>query len=342
MNRAVAIFNGEVATDLVEITADLSKVDTSGKWFIAGFFEGPVLAFRFGTWSTFDDQTAGVWQGPTQWSTDTDESRYTANVEFAQSKIADGDVYQVNVCRQLSAPWPEAGHDDPLALFALLNQHNPAPYSSLLYVVDERLEQWGKSEIVVVSASPELFLTRKDSTIISSPIKGTAATSDGFLDKDISENIMIVDLVRNDLSQVCDVATVTVPHLIEKQSHPGLHHLVSTVQGTLRSDVTWNEIFDATFPPGSVTGAPKSSALNLISQIESPRSIYCGALGVIDSDHQTAELAVAIRTFWKDGEFLKFGTGAGITWGSEPRQEWFETQLKANNLIRVASSRWPE
>ncbi|MEY2634694.1 MAG: hypothetical protein RIS75_634, partial [Actinomycetota bacterium] len=202
-----------MASDLSAITDDLSSLDGSGKWFVAGFFEGPVLAFKFEKWQPLDLALAGSWIGPSEWVSDTYETEYVANVEFAQQKIAEGDVYQVNVCRQMSAEWPQDSDADPLALFALLSDGNPAPYLSLLHVVDERLAQWGKSEVVIVSASPELFLKRREADLLSSPIKGTASDPDGFLEKDISENIMIVDLVRNDLSQVCDVASVHVPHL---------------------------------------------------------------------------------------------------------------------------------
>lgn len=149
---------------------------------------------------------------------------------------------------------------------------------------------------------------------------------------------MIVDLVRNDLSRVCQIGSVNVPTLLETQVHPGLVHLVSTVEGELKQDVTWSEIFDATFPPGSVSGAPKISALNLIKKFEkSARGPYCGAIGWINTFNDTALIAVGIRTFWKDKNKLLFGTGAGITWGSESLKEWQETQLKCAKLFEVAS-----
>lgn len=128
------------------------------------------------------------------------------------------------------------------------------------------------------------------------------------------------------------------------EDHPGLTHLVSTVTGDLRPAVQWPEVLAATFPPGSVSGAPKSSALAAIADLEpEPRGPYCGAIGWIDVDRGTAELAVGIRTFWSvrvgPRRVLRFGTGAGITWGSDPHQEWAETELKAARLTALASGR---
>ena len=113
---------------------------------------------------------------------------------------------------------------------------------------------------------------------------------------------------------------------------------MSTIRAELREGTGWSDVLDATFPPGSVTGAPKSSALRIIDELESaPRGVYCGAVGWVDSDAGTAELAVAIRTFWVDDGTICFGTGAGITWGSDPYGEWAETELKADRLLAVAA-----
>ncbi|NUS14840.1 MAG: anthranilate synthase component I family protein, partial [Streptomyces sp.] len=222
------------------------------------------------------------------------------------------------------------------ALGAVLDLGNPAPYAATV-----RLPAHG---VEVASASPELFLRRDGSTVESGPIKGTAPTADGFLPKDRAENVMIVDLVRNDLGRVCATGSVTVPALCAVEPHPGLAHLVSTVRGELRPDAGWPELLAASFPPGSVTGAPKSSALRLIGELETaPRGPYCGAVGWVDADRRTASLAVGIRTFWIDRDAagrpeLRFGTGAGITWGSDPAGEWAETELKARRLLAVASA----
>jgi para-aminobenzoate synthetase component 1 len=172
----------------------------------------------------------------------------------------------------------------------------------------------------------------------SGPIKGTARTPDALLPKDSAENVMIVDLVRNDLGVVAQVGSVHVPALLAVEEHPGLAHLVSTVRATLRPDVGWNDLFAAAFPPGSVTGAPKSSALRIIADVEPvARGPYCGAVGWVDADRHEACLAVGIRTFWWHGDQLCFGTGAGITWSSDPELEWQETELKADRLVALAS-----
>jgi para-aminobenzoate synthetase component 1 len=166
-----------------------------------------------------------------------------------------------------------------------------------------------------------------------------------MLAKDYSENVMIADLVRNDLSAVCRPGTVSVDALCAPEEHPGLTHLVTSVSGQLRPGVGWADIMSATFPPGSVSGAPKSSALGVIADLESvPRGPYCGAIGWVDADIGQAELAVGIRIFWADEDaagqrWLRFGTGGGITWGSNPAQEWAETQLKAARLIGLASGK---
>ena len=153
--------------------------------------------------------------------------------------------------------------------------------------------------------------------------------------KDKSENIMIVDLMRNDLGKICNENSISVPRLLVTEAHPGLEHLVSDVIGHLRNGTSWGEIFQALSPPGSVSGAPKSSALSIIEKYEGKsRGPYCGIFGWVEGDH--AELAVAIRIFWRMGDQINFGTGAGITWASDPKLEWNETELKARKLISIA------
>jgi para-aminobenzoate synthetase component 1 len=182
----------------------------------------------------------------------------------------------------------------------------------------------------------------------SAPIKGTARREEGEAgrarlwtsEKERAELTMIVDLVRNDLGRVCEWGSVTVPTLCGVEEHPGLAHLVSTVRGELRSDVGWPELLDATFPAGSITGAPKLAALALIAELEPiARGPYCGALGWVDADRGTGELNVAIRTFWFGEGRLWFGTGGGITWASDPAGEWAETELKAERLLAVTARR---
>ncbi|MGL5860695.1 MAG: chorismate-binding protein, partial [Phycicoccus sp.] len=186
------------------------------------------------------------------------------------------------------------------------------------------------------------FLLRRGDRLTSRPVKGTAVTASAMLAKDYAENVMIVDLVRNDVGQVSRPGTVEVDHLCRVEPHPGLVHLVSDVSAVLRPGTTWREILAATFPPGSVSGAPKHTALLAIGDLEPvPRGPYCGAVGWVDADRDEAELAVGIRTFWAaradDGRrVIRFGTGAGITWASRAVHEWQETELKAARLVGLA------
>lgn len=272
------------------------------------------------------------------WATSLDENGYTSGVRRVREHIAAGEVYQANLCRIMTARLPEPRTADVAGLSALLASGNPAPYGGTV-----RLPAFG---VEVATASPELYLRRQAGTVWSGPIKGTGRTASDLLEKDYAENVMIVDLVRNDLGRVCATGSVTVPALCQEETHPGLVHLVSTVRGELPPGRGWPELLASTFPPGSVTGAPKSSALRIIEQLETaPRGPYCGGIGWVDADRGTGELAVGIRTFWIDrtapgGPVLRFGTGAGITWGSDPRREWAETELKASHLLKVASGEY--
>jgi para-aminobenzoate synthetase component 1 len=138
---------------------------------------------------------------------------------------------------------------------------------------------------------------------------------------------------------VCRAGSITVPALLSHEDHPGLAHLVSTIEGELRPGVGWPELLAATFPPGSVTGAPKIAAVEHIRSLEPvPRGVYCGAIGWVDADRSMGELNVAIRTFWVEDDMLCFGTGGAITWDSTADDEWDETELKAGRLLSIAAS----
>jgi para-aminobenzoate synthetase component 1 len=323
-----AAFGDRVATGCLDITSDPAALESSGFWVAVQTFEGELTCIRMadvrplGSW--WDG--APPWRMPAGWQSSLDRDGYRAGVVRVREHIAAGEVYQVNICRLLCASMPH--RPDLRSLGAALARGNPAPYAA---VVD--LPAAG---LAVASASPELFLARDGDRISSGPIKGTGATAGDLTDKDVAENVMIVDLVRNDLSRVCVPGSVVVPALLEEEKHPGLVHLVSTVGGRLAPGRGWPDLLDATAPPGSVSGAPKSSALRIIRAIEpEPRGVYCGTVGWVDADRRTARLAVAIRTFsWAHGR-LQLGTGAGITWGSDPHREWDETELKVSRLLAV-------
>lgn len=334
----VARFSDRQARGVREVLTGeraIRALDAEGFWAVVATFEGAVTAVRFAEvrlgrhdvpptpWVALDGE----------WDSSLDRGAYLAAVRQVRDRIAAGTVYQANICRLMSHALGAGADLD--GLDALLREGNPAPRASRIRVDSAGLD--------VVCASPELFLHRSGKRIVSQPVKGTAKSVETMLAKDYAENVMIVDLVRNDLSHVCREGTIDVEALCAVVPHPGLVHLASTVAGELLADIGWGAILEATFPPASVSGAPKSSALTTITDLETaPRGPYCGAIGWVDTDRGEAELAVGIRTFWAEKDengkrWLRFGTGAGITWGSDPEGEWEETELKAARLVGLAS-----
>jgi para-aminobenzoate synthetase component 1 len=194
---------------------------------------------------------------------------------------------------------------------------------------------------VVVSSSPERFLAWRGRDVETRPIKGTARDAAWLRAsaKDRAENVMIVDLARNDLGRVCEYGSIQVSELCAVEAHPGLHHLVSTVRGRLREGVGPGGLVRATFPPASVTGAPKPRVLQAIEDLEPVRrGVYCGAIGWLDTQRAEGDLAVAIRTFAVDGHGTRLGVGGGIVADSNPTAEWRETELKAAQLLVAAGA----
>lgn len=316
--------DGIFATDLKDISSDPAVLSDGKFWAVLITFEGEMTFARFGKVQA-ENFPSSLWkQLHGTWNSSATDNEYVEYVESIRGAIAEGGVYQVNACRELSHPI--SGEQSLAGLFSKILVENPSRRSMYLKL----------PEIEIASATPERFLTRNGSTVLTSPIKGTIKLGESdFGDKDKAENLMIVDLMRNDLGQICQPGSVDVTELFRSEAHPGLVHLVSDVQGELRNDVSWSEILRATLPPGSVSGAPKSAALKVIEGHESRRGPYCGAIGWVHGHR--ADLSVAIRTFWKSGDGrLRFGTGAGITWGSNARSEWEETQLKARKLISIA------
>ena len=342
MRRALAdapplcVVGDRIGTGLRDVTHDLGALESRGFWAVVLPYDAPPVCARFAHVRPATPWPGAAWYGPArhEWRSSLDETTFRSGVTTIREAIAAGDVYQVNLTRRLSAPLP---HDPPpgttvdiAALGAALARGNPAPFSAVV-----RLPAQG---IHVASASPELFVRRDGRRVRSSPIKGTAREASLLTPKDEAENVMIVDLVRNDLGRVCEWGTVTVPALLAVEPHPGLVHLVSSVEGHLRDGCGWAEVVDATFPPGSVTGAPKIAACRMIDALEPvSRGVYCGAVGWVDADRGEGALNVAIRTFWIEDDELHFGTGGGITYDSDPGREWEETELKARRLLAVAS-----
>lgn len=322
----------------------LEALSRDGFWAVVATFEGDVTAVRFADVTSVSEEapegpasgTDRAWaplQG--QWRSSLGRAAYVAAVRQVRERIAAGEVDQVSLGRVLSHELPPWADLD--SLDALVRRGNPAPHGARIRCREAGLD--------VVSASPELFLRRRAGRLTSRPIKGTAAAPEAMLPKDHAENVMIVELVRNDLSAICEPESISVDELCELEAHPGLVHLVSTVSGRIPAERSWAEVLAATHPPGSVSGAPKPAALAAIRHLEAgPRGPYCGAVGWVDADREEAELAVGIRTFWAETDdggrrWLRFGTGAGITWHSDPEHEWQETELKSVRLIGLASGR---
>jgi para-aminobenzoate synthetase component 1 len=297
-------------------------LDDGDFWAVSTTFEGAFTAAKFATVVDSDFPDASWSPIKSQWLSVPDQVGYIGYVERIRELIAQGWVYQVNACRRLTT---DDSNSNLRGLFKGILNSNPAPWASYLEI----------PELNIASASPELFLQRSGSRVKTSPIKGTQLLgSSEFGVKDQSENIMIVDLMRNDLGMICQSGTIEVSRLLYSQDHPGLQHLVSDVEGDLLPGISWSNIFNSISPPGSVSGAPKSFAVSVIAEHEEPRGPYCGILGWVQGDQ--AQLSVAIRIFWKD-EKINFGTGAGITFSSQSQAEWEETELKASRLTKIAA-----
>ncbi|BBZ58800.1 aminodeoxychorismate synthase component I [Mycolicibacterium monacense] len=258
-----------------------------------------------------------------------DRDTHRRGVTDCLAAIAAGEVYQACVCTQFTGRL----RGSPLDFFVdTARRTTPARAAYLA-------GDWGS----VASLSPELFLRRRGTAVTSSPIKGTLPSSADPLElrasvKDVAENIMIVDLVRNDLGRIARTGTVTVPELLAVRPAPGVWHLVSTVTAEVPVDLPMSDVLDATFPPASVTGTPKGRARSLLRHWEPKRrGIYCGTIGLA-SPAAGCELNVAIRTveFGADGSAV-LGVGGGITADSDPDREWDECLHKAASIVGPCS-----
>ena len=265
-------------------------------------------------------------------------SEFEAAVSRVRDYIAAGDVYQVNLSQRFHAPFSGSA----LALYRRLRARNPAPFGAYL--------EFGDAHIA--SISPERFLRLHATTRVAEarPIKGTRPRGDSpatdralaselaASEKDRAENVMIVDLLRNDLGKVCRPGSVQVPRLVALESHPTVHHLVSTVTGELAGGADAFDLLRAAFPGGSVTGAPKIRAMQIIAELErAPRGLYCGAIGYVSATG-AMDFNIPIRTIVVHGGDATFHAGAGIVWDSEPTAEYQETLAKARTMIEALTS----
>ena len=271
------------------------------------------------------------------WQPTTTRDAYAAAITRVQDYIRAGDIYQANIAQRFVADLPRGA--DPWRLYQALRTENPAPFAAYLDCGARK----------VLSSSPELFLRTAGRMVETRPIKGTArrhaneeqdaARRAALLAsrKDRAENVMIVDLLRNDLAKVCEPASVEVPALCGLESYAGLHHLVSAVTGTLRDGADALDLIAAAFPGGSITGAPKLRAMQIIAEIEGrARGIYCGAIGALGFTGDVA-LNIAIRTLVVERGQIELQAGGGITILSDAAQEYEETLTKAHRILAAFS-----
>ena len=284
-----------------------------------------------------DQHSEGVVQASR--SQDPPPGPYAAAFARVQEHLHAGNSYEVNLTHRLT----RTADLDPVTAYLRLRELNPAPYSGFLQHDVDGARAW------LLSSSPERYaLVTADRHLETKPIKGTTprgATPEedehhrerlARDPKTRAENLMIVDLLRNDLSMVCEVGSVEVPELMQVESYESVHQLVSTVRGRLRDDVSTVAALRALFPAGSMTGAPKLRTMEIIEEVEAtPRGAYAGAFGWISGDGP-ADLGVVIRSLTTDGSGTwTLGTGGGITVKSDVAEEWAESEWKAERLLRV-------
>jgi para-aminobenzoate synthetase component 1 len=273
------------------------------------------------------------------------KSEYLGAVDDVQERIRSGDTYQTNLSQQLTAKLPN--RETAANIFKKLRDAHPAAFSAFIR----------RNDSTVISASPERFFRMHNGLITTSPIKGTrprgeTPEEDEHLkkelltsQKDLAENTMIVDLLRNDLGRVCHYGSVKVEKLCELEEHPSLFHLVSTVSGRLAPSASVSDILKALFPCGSITGAPKISTMKIIDEIErSPRGLSMGAIGyyIPPGDFgfpETLDTSVAIRTMVIRERSASFNVGGGIVIDSDPEKEYEECLTKASALLAAINGR---
>ncbi len=310
---------------------------------VAGFirFDG---SFRFGVYGRFSPPgemlsgelpvaPSGSAEG-FSFRPDLDRGAYEAMVRRTQEYIAAGDIYQACIAHRFRAP--AAG--DPWKLYLALRTCSPAPHAAYINLGGEQ----------VLSSSPECFLEIDGRTIRTRPIKGTRPRGTGLEEddreardlvsspKEAAELVMITDLERNDLGSVCEFGSVRATELLKLERHAQVHHLVSTVEGRLRPGLSHLDALAACFPGGSISGAPKKRALEIIRELEpAPRGLFTGAIGYFGNDGRS-QFNIAIRTVVVGEGEASFHVGAGITAGSDPGREWEETLHKAAGILKAS------
>ncbi|MCK8815808.1 aminodeoxychorismate synthase component I [Natroniella sulfidigena] len=265
---------------------------------------------------------------------------YLAAIEKVRDYIMAGDIYQANLTQRFKGQVEMSSYE----LYRDLRRISPAPFGSFLNF----------AEVDILSNSPERFIKVEDRVVETRPIKGTrprGETPEEDLrlkeelynsEKDRAELLMIVDLERNDLGRVSKTGTVKVPELFELEEYANVHHLVATVEGELKEDNDLIDLIEATFPGGSITGAPKIRSMEIIDELEpTQRNVYTGSIGYFGFDG-SLDLNIAIRTIVKKNEDIYFQVGGGITWDSNPEEEYDETLDKAKSIINAVRGYYEE
>lgn len=283
-----------------------------------------------------DTTSSAIQQTPIQFKKRIGHDAYIDIIQQLKKHIVDGDCYEINFCNENYAEQVEI---DPLAAFLALNKISPAPFAAYYKLNNQYL----------ACASPERFINKKGQKITAQPIKGTAKRmADKLLDqivkeqlrqstKERAENVMIVDLMRNDLARFCSLNSVTVDELFGIYSFPQVHQMISSISGQLSNDKTLFDALALSFPMGSMTGAPKIMVMQLIEQFEaSRRELYSGCVGYI-SPEGDFDFNVVIRSlcYNADSQYLSYHTGGAITFDSDPEQEWQETLVKSSALDKL-------
>lgn len=266
-------------------------------------------------------------------SSNMSEQEYYGSLDRISDYIQAGDCYQVNFAQRFTATC----EGDPWQAYSLLREHAPTPYSAYM-----ETEQGA-----ILSLSPEQFVEANNGKVTTKPIKGTRPRGENPVadaqlklalhdsEKDRAENLMIVDLLRNDISKVCEHGSVRVPKLFAVESYANVHHLVSTITGRLDSDKTPLDLLEHSFPGGSITGAPKIRAMQIIEELEPHRrSIYCGSIGYLSFSGKM-DSSITIRTLLCQNGKIHCWAGGGIIADSETADEYQETYNKVNNLLKA-------
>lgn len=357
------ILRGRTRQDWEELSAEVNKLTEAGSWrsdipesllagcvdydgsfFFCAYTDLLVYDHRDGRWfaaGDLHDRLASVKDLPPaaasakpRFVAELSRERYCALVRKAQEYISAGDIYQVNLARRFAAPWC----GEAFKLYESLRRHSPAPYGAFLKTPKR----------TVLSSSPESFLAFNRRHVRTRPIKGTRprfadpitdqTSSDELVHspKETAEIVMITDLERNDLGAVCEYGTVRVRELAKLERFEQVFHLVSTVEGVLRPEIDHVTALRRCFPGGSITGAPKKRAMEIIAELEpASRGLYTGAIGYFGSNG-VSEFSIAIRTMIGEGDMLHFHTGAGIVADSIPDEEFEETMHKAAGILLAA------